>query len=491
MTEGTLQVEVPRRLQPLLAPARYKGAHGGRGGGKSHFFAEQLILRAFSEPIRWVCIREVQNSIRESVRQLLIDKVNKFGLQSRFTVLDQEIRGANGALIIFKGMQSYNATNIKSLEGYDGAWVEEAQTLSDISLRLLRPTIRKDQEDGRQSELWFSWNPRWETDPVDKLLRGPSKPKNAVVVEINWPDNPWFTATMREEMETDYLSDSDMADHVWGGHYEVVTEGAYYAKLIAQAEREGRIGEFPYISGTKVFTSWDLGVDDYTAVWFGTDDGKYVTMHDYYELSDEGADAMVAMALPELFVPPPLDERYVNWNQVQAFIDLGREEPYQYSHHYLPHDIKVREWGSGGRSRIEIIKELGVKTIRKGVPTNPEERIAAVRRVLPICRFNNTPRVQVGLNRLRRYKKKKNDALGTYTTPLHDENSHGADAFGEFAVNKSVKQEFKRPEAVREKASVLVTAPDLRAQMSNSQKDLAFLFNRIKAQQAQRQTRRW
>ena len=185
----TLRLEVPRKLKPLLQRARYKGAYGGRGGAKSHFFAEQIILRCFLGPTRAVCIREIQNSIKDSVKQLLADKIAKLGLQSEFEVLEAEIRGPNGSIIIFKGMQSYNAANIKSLEAYDIAWVEEAQTLSQASLDMLRPTLRKPG-----SELWFSWNPRYKTDPVDQFFRK-RPPENSITVSINWSDHPWFKET--------------------------------------------------------------------------------------------------------------------------------------------------------------------------------------------------------------------------------------------------------------------------------------------------------
>src|SRR5262245_53171277 len=176
-----LAVDVPSSFAPLLAARRYKGAYGGRGGAKSHFFAEQLVVRCFSETTRAVCIREVQNSIRESVRQLIVDKIRHFGLESFFAILESEIRGCYGSLVIFKGMQSYNAGNIKSLEGFDLAWVEEAQDLSEQSLRLLRPTIRKEG-----SEIWFSWNPRYETDAVDRFFRGGKPRDDALLVEVNW-----------------------------------------------------------------------------------------------------------------------------------------------------------------------------------------------------------------------------------------------------------------------------------------------------------------
>ena len=432
---STLRAEVPRALAPLLKPARYKGAYGGRGGAKSHFFAEQLVIRCYAQKTRAVCIREVQNSIKESVRQLLVDKIQKLNLGNFFQVLETEIRGANGSLIIFKGMQSYNAENIKSLEDYDIAWVEEAQTLSEKSLRLLRPTIRKEG-----SEIWFSWNPRYESDAVDMFFRGERPPQNAVICEVNWYDNPWFPKVLQDEKDTDYRNDPEMADHVWGGGYEVITEGAYYARLIAAAENEGRIGDFPYDPSLPVKTAWDIGVDDYTAIWFIQDDGYKPTVIDYFEFSGAGAEQIVPFALPEL-CPNPMDA-------IAGRSEIDREMAWSYDEHFLPHDVKNREWGAGGRQRSLTLMEYGVKPIHVGVATNPADRINAVRRILPLCRFNRTKRVMNGVNRLRRYSRKMNDQLGTYTTPLHDINSHGADAFGEYAINCAIRPQ---PEPMKPK----------------------------------------
>ncbi len=387
------------------------------------------VLKAFAEGAKVVCIREVQNSIRESVRSLIVDKIEEMGLQDFFTVLEAEIRGRNGSLIIFKGMQSYNAANIKSLEGFHYAWVEEAQTLSEISLRMLRPTLR---EEG--SELWFSWNPRWDTDPVDKFFRGPNPPPQAISVEVNWKDNPWFPDVLRNEMEADFAADPEMAEHVWGGGYEIVSEGAYYARLVSEAEREGRIGAYGYDPKLPVLTSWDIGIDDYTAIWFWQDpgDGETVRVIDYYEASGEGAEGIVASIMPELL--PDLDEA------ASQMIAIGRRQPYTYGKHFLPHDVRNREWGGGGRSRVQTLTALGVKPIHRGAAQGPVERIAASRRLLPHVLFDRNDRVDLGLKRLRRYRRKWNDALNSYTTPLHDENSHGADAFGEFAMTSHLSQ---------------------------------------------------
>lgn len=434
-----IRAQVPRALAPLLKPARYKAAFGGRGGAKSHFFAEQIVLRCYRAKTRAVCIREVQNTIRESVRQLLIDKIQALGLGWFFEVLEGEIRGANGSLIIFKGMQAYNAENIKSLEDFDIAWVEEAQTFSEKSLRLLRPTIRKEG-----SEIWFSWNPRHDTDAVDKFFRGGTPPRNGVICNVNWYDNPWFPDVLRDEKDQDYANDPEMAEHVWGGGYEIISEAAYYSKQIAAAEREGRIGYFPPIRYLPVYTSWDIGVDDYTAIWFFQvvyegEAAVEIRVVDYYEASGLGAPDIVREAMPEYL--PDFQDR------IAQLVEIGRDPAFSYQRHFLPHDVKVREWGGGAKSRVQSLVELGVplNSIAKGAAQNPEERINATRILLPICKFHQTKRVMLGVSRLRRYSRKFNEQLGTYLGPLKDGNDHGADAFGEFAVNCGITPPKPKP----------------------------------------------
>lgn len=431
MTE--LVIETPRALLPALEPARYIALYGGRAGMKSHFFAEKLIERCLMKKTRWACIREVQGSLRESVRQLLIDKIAKFGVEDQFEVLEAEIRCPHDGLIIFKGMQSFNAANLKSLEDYDGAWVEEAQTLSEVSLRLLRPTIRKEG-----SEIWFSWNPRHETDPVDKFFRGGNPPSNSIIIRVNWDDNPWFNSTLQEEKDNDFRNDPEVAEHVWNGGYELITEAAYYAKYVAKAEKEGRVGYFPYNPKLPVHTSWDIGVDDYTAIWFWQEDGKFATAIDYYEVSGDGAEQIVRAALPEMNPDPG--------EMIAALTEIGRDVPFIYGKHFLPHDVMNREWGSGARTRYETLKALGLKTINVGARQGPEERINATRALFPSLRFHDTKAVKLGLMRLRRYSRKKNEQLGVYTGVLHDEASHGADAAGEFAINCALRPQKPDPE---------------------------------------------
>jgi phage terminase large subunit len=216
VAKQTLKINTPEWAMALLEPARYKAAFGGRGSGKSHAFAEMLIeAHIIDQSSRSVCVREVQKSLAQSVKRLLELKIEEMNAGAYFEVQEAVIKSKKGdGLIIFQGMQNHTADSIKSLEGYDRAWVEEAQSLSQRSLDLLRPTIRKPE-----SELWFTWNPANESDPVDHLLRGPNPPPSATVIEVNYTDNPWFPDVLAAEMEYDKRRDPDKYAHVWLGKY--------------------------------------------------------------------------------------------------------------------------------------------------------------------------------------------------------------------------------------------------------------------------------
>ena len=226
---SVLEIQTPRVFAPLLSPSRYKGAWGGRGSGKSHFFAEALVEKCVLEPgTRAVCIRQNQKSLEQSVKRLIEDKIERLGLGRKFRVLDKEIKAPDDGLIIFQGMQNHTADSIKSLEGYKVAWCEEAQSLSAYSLRLLRPTLRLPG-----SELWFSWNPESPDDPVDQLLRGQSRIPGAAVVEANWRDNPWFPDVLADERRRDQARDQDEYDHVWEGGYVTISEAVIFRNRVS------------------------------------------------------------------------------------------------------------------------------------------------------------------------------------------------------------------------------------------------------------------
>jgi phage terminase large subunit len=251
-TGKLVQVKTPRWAIPFLSPSRYKGAHGGRGSGKSHFFAELMIeAHVMDQNRRSVCIREVQKSLSQSVKRLLELKIESLGVGSYFDVQESCIKSRYGdGLIIFQGMQNHTADSIKSLEGYDCAWVEEAQSLSQRSLDLLRPTIRKPG-----SELHFTWNPSQDTDPVDTLLCGGNPPKDSVVVAVNYTDNPWFPAVLRDEMEYDRGRDIDKFTHIWLGGYVKNSESRIF--------KNWKIDEFEAPAGTifRLGADWGFATD--------------------------------------------------------------------------------------------------------------------------------------------------------------------------------------------------------------------------------------
>jgi phage terminase large subunit len=289
----TLRIETPRVFKPLLRPARYKGTYGGRASGKSHFWAETVVEEMVRERLDIVCIREIQRTLDQSVKKLLELKIEALGVSEHFRITDRRIEAANGGVVIFEGMQNHNADSIKSLEGYDRAWVEEAQSLSQRSLDLLRPTIRKPG-----SELWFSWNPNFPTDPVDVLLRGESPPPDAVVVQVNYKDNPWLPDVMRQELEYDRARDPDKFAHVWLGEYQRNSETRVF--------RNWRVEEFERPNGTvfRLGADWGYAIDPSVLVRCSIDGNRLYVDHEAYMIGCE------ITQLPDLFRRVPDSEKW-------------------------------------------------------------------------------------------------------------------------------------------------------------------------------------
>lgn len=417
---STLRVEVPRKLKPLLGPKRYKGAYGGRGGAKSHFFAEQLLVRGYCQTTRIVCIREIQASIKDSVKQLISDKIAKLGLDWFYEVLEGEIRGKNGSLIVFKGMQSFNAQNIKSLEGYDIAWIEEAQTLSQNSLDLLRPTIRKDG-----SELWFSWNPQYKTDPVDVFFRKNPSP-DCISVHVNYSDNPWFPEVLRRDMEADYLNDEDKAEHVWGGGYGAA-EGAILAKLINQGIREGRISESVKYdpSGAPLHISSDIGFRDTAAWWFWQPKVGGFSIVDYDDGNGLDADDWIERLKTRI-----------------GTRKLGKI--------WLPHDARAKTFQSKHSVIERFLAAFGGDKCDVVPQSKKQDQINAARAIIPRCEFN-VDLCERGLDGLTEWQYEWNEENQVFSRePRHDWASHPSDAFCYGAqVMEEVAAKIKKDEPMR------------------------------------------
>lgn len=249
-----IDIPVIEKFLPLLEPSRYKGLHGGRGGAKSHFFADHLIERCLLKRCRAVCIREVQKTLEQSSKRVIEDKIIAYGLSSEFRVLTTHIETPRDGIIIFNGMQNHNAQSIKSLEGFDVAWIEEAQSLSQRSLDLLRPTIRTED-----SEIWASWNPDKDTDPIDELLRK-DPPPDSIVIETSYRDNPFFPDVLRREMLWDKRRDYEKYEHVWEGGYQRHSE--------ARVFKNWKIEEFESPANSIFYygADWGYSVDPSTLV---------------------------------------------------------------------------------------------------------------------------------------------------------------------------------------------------------------------------------
>lgn len=290
-----LQIQTPAWARPLLAPSRYKGAWGGRGSGKSHFFAEAMIEAHILDSATYsVCVRENQKSLAQSVKRLLETKIEALGAGDYFEVQEAVIKSRRGdGRIIFQGMKTHTADSIKSLEGYDRAWVEEAQSLSQTSLDMLRPTIRKPG-----SELWFTWNPREKSDPVDHLLRGDTPPRDAVVIGVNYDRNPWFPDVLRDEMEYDRRRDPDKYNHVW--------LGGYLANSEARVFRNWRVEEFeaPRDAIHRLGADWGFSVDPSVLVRCHIIGRTLYVDYEAYQVGCE------IVNLPDLFMTVPDAEKW-------------------------------------------------------------------------------------------------------------------------------------------------------------------------------------
>jgi len=333
-----LEIETPRVFKPLLAPARYKGCWGGRGSGKSHFFAEMAIEQSIMKKTDIVCVRENQKSLDQSVKKLLEMKIKDMNVGAYFEVQDAKIKSKAGGIIIFQGMQAYTAESIKSLEGYDIAWVEEAQSLSQKSLDLLRPTIRMPN-----SELWFSWNPNLPSDPVDVLLRSEITPPGAVVVEVNYRDNPWFPEVLQKEMEYDRSRDPDKYAHVWLGEYQRNSE--------ARVFRNWTVEEFEARPGTifRLGADWGFSVDPSVLVRCYLDGNRLYVDYEAYQVGCE------IVNLPELFMSVPESEKW------PITADSARPETISYmKSHGFPRILPAVKGARSLEEGVEFLKSFDI-----------------------------------------------------------------------------------------------------------------------------------
>lgn len=401
------EIELPPKLVNLFdGEARYRVAFGGRGSGKTRSFALMSAVYGY----RWgmsgkqgqiLCAREHLNSLDESSLEEVKSAIRSVDwLSAYYEIGEKYIRSRDGRVsYVFAGLRR-NLDSIKSKARVILAWVDEAENVSEAAWQKLIPTIREEE-----SEIWVTYNPESKHSAVHQRFR--VSPSNDVkVCEINWRDNPWFPDVLNQERINDQKLRPDVYDHVWEGAFLIHVEGAYYTVEMREANAEGRIGSAPYDRSVGVVTAWDLGVGDSTAIWFAQMVGPEVRLIDYYESSGVGLDHYVAVL---------------------------NSKGYNYTDHILPHDVRVRELGTG-KSRLETLDNLGVRPITIAAQLNVDDGIQAVRSLLGRAWFDEE-RCERGIDCLRQYRRDYNENNKSFKArPLHDWSSHGADAMRYLAI---------------------------------------------------------
>lgn len=416
-----MEKRVPIKFKPLYMHQKndklFYVYHGGRGGGKSWEIADFLLIEGAKQKHRILCCREVQKSIKQSVHKLLSDRIAALGLGAFYEILETEIRGKNGTEFSFAGLLSHTVESVKSFEGATITWIEEAQTVSSFSLSILIPTVVRTSK----PMVVMSMNPKLPSDAVYSEYVMTER-DDTVVVQINYTDNkecPTELVALAEQMKRE---DYERYEHIWLGKPKEIADGAIYKSEFEQIKRENRICKVPHDPNLPIYTSWDLGILDSTAIWFFQIYGKEVRVIDYYEANNE----------PLAHYTRILDEK------TQSF-------GYRYEKHFAPHDIAARDLSSGV-SREQTMATLGYR-MTKGARLGVEDRIEATRQMLKNCWFD-ADKCKHGVKALQNYRREFNDKLDQFkATAVHDWASHGSDAFGEGALNINKMHEQKKPSA--------------------------------------------
>ena len=397
-------IKLPTWAQPIAtsdgSKYRYIAVHGGRGSAKSRSFATLLVVKAAQSPIRILCTREVQKSIKDSVKRLLDDEIDRLGWRGSFKSTDGEIRCQNGSLFIFAGL-AHNIDSIKSMEGIDICWCEEAQTLSVGSLNTLIPTIRKPG-----SQIWFTWNPKSPRDPVDAMFRNPEgTPPRTFIEEVNYDQNPWFPSVLGEEMEYDKRRDRGKYLHIW--------EGKYLERSNANIFQDFR--EEPFETPDDAFLrfgcDWGYSVDPTTLIRCFTIGRKLYFDYEAYKVGCEIIDT------PALFATVPDSDKWP--------IIADSASPERISH--------MRR--NGYPKMMKALK--GRKSIEEGIEFMRSHEII----VHPRCKHL--------LFELQNYKYKTDPMTEEITNVIEDKHNHCVDAarYSLEAVRRTLKNN-KKHEAV-------------------------------------------
>lgn len=397
MAQTVVKWQFPEKMGFLLTERhRFKVAYGGRDGAKSWSFARALLALGAERPLRIGCFREVQRSIKDSIHKLLSLQIQEMGLSSCYDPLQHEIRGKNGTEFLFSGLSTQTRESIKSFEGLDIAFVEEAQSVSKRSWDILEPTIRKPE-----SEIWVGFNPDMDTDDTYQRF-AVNPPAEAKVVNINWNDNPWRSTVLDAARERMLAEAPDDYAHIYGGLCRPAVEGAIYYKEVSKLRADQRLCRVPYDPMLKVHVVVDLGFNDFMSLLLVQRLGSEIRIIRYIE--DR--------------------QRYIpSYHQELSDLKLN------YGTLYLPHDGRAKHvTGSSAEEQftklgwtVEIVEDVGI-----------EQGIRKAREIFPRLVIDRENASEL-LNRLGRYRRRVNSE-GQASTPVHDDESHGADGFRYLAV---------------------------------------------------------
>jgi phage terminase large subunit len=391
VTEET--AKFPKKLKGIFEPYRYKIAYGGRGSGKSWAFARALLIQAAEQPLRVLCAREVQRSIKQSVHTLLVEQIQQLGLGYFYTVTESEIRGLNGSVFSFTGLAQHTVESVKSFESVNRCWVEEAQTVSKKSWDILIPTIR-----APGSEIWVSLNPDLDTDETYTRFVL-NDPPNAFKVEINYPDNPWFGGELELERQYCLRSDPKSYDNIWMGKPKTVVDGAIYAEEYQSMIDEHRINLVTHDPMLKAHVIVDLGWNDAMSMIIAQRAGSECRIIDYIEDSF----------------------RTLDWYSAEL-----KRRPYNWGKLWLPHDGVHKDYKTG-KSAVDIMTALGWDT--EVIPVGDVEHGIRLARMLFPRTWMDKEKTAKLQECLKRYRRAINATTGQPGAPLHDQYSHGSDAF--------------------------------------------------------------
>jgi len=421
-----VEIVFPKIFKELDEPHRYKVMYGGRGSGKSWTVARKLLLKGVQSPIRILCTRELQKSIKQSVHKLLKDQIDAMQLQNFYMVTDSSIKGINGTEFMFMGVKM-NSHEIKSTEGIDICWIEEAENLTESSFDIIDPTIRKEK-----SEIWCTYNTRFKFDYLHKKFVIDEPPPDSWVKLINYTDNQFFPDVLKKQMETMKERDYEKYLNVWEGQLKQLAQGAIFGKQIVDVKKNHRITYIPIQKNCEVDTFSDLGKNDQTAFWFMQRVGLEYRFIDYFEGRLE---------------------------EVEYYTKFIKDIGYNYGTHYMPHDAdhdrlgmvrNIREqFEDGGVKPIEIVPVISQKTaaIQMGRDVFPncwfhlgkDDKIAdseceGYLEWLPDELNTRSKRAERGFEALCNYRYKYNDDDKVFQRkPHHDWASNGSDAFLQFA----------------------------------------------------------